>query len=239
MRKILLILIIVLLLILGYTSLTKGIEIGLFKVLSIGQIDNENKKLDSDIEKINTLKDIDYPKKISELKTASDNMEKAKSEYLEYTNLSSDEVILSAMQEKSYTIEFLWTQIGNHATKQGVNLKLEITSSSTGANNVNDLKFTVEGSYIGITNFIYAIENDTELNFRIQNFKLLPYQDTILQATFTVSNIAIQGNTSSQNVSASSSTTATTNSSTNTTNTTTNTIANTVEDTTTNTTNNQ
>ena len=122
-------------------------------------------------------------------------MQTAKSEYLRYTNLSSDEEILDAMEEKSYAIEFLWATLGTHARKEGVNLKFEIISSSTGANDVNDIKFTVDGSYIAITNFIYAIENDTDLNFRIQNFKLLPYEQEILQGTFVVRNIAIQGNT--------------------------------------------
>ena len=42
--------------------------------------------------------------------------------------------------------------------------------------------------------------SNNKLNFRIQNFKLLPYKDEILQATFTVRNISIQGNTSSQSV---------------------------------------
>lgn len=200
MRKILITIIIVLFLALGYVSLTNGIQIGNLQILSIKQIEQKSQDLKTSIEKANTLIDVDYPKKIAELKTAGNRMDTAKSEYLKYTNLSSDKDILSAMEEKSYAIEFLWTKLGTHARKEGVNLKFEIVSSATGANNVNDLKFTVDGSYIAITNFIYAIENNTDLNFRIQNFKLLPYKDEILQATFTVRNIAIQGNTSTQTV---------------------------------------
>lgn len=196
MRKVLLTVIIVLFVVLGYVSLTKGIEIGNIQILGIKQIEDKSQELKTKIEQVNTLIDVEYPKKITELKTASNNMQTAKSEYLKYTNLSSDEEILAAMEEKSYTIEFLWAKIGIHAREEGINLKLEIVNSSTGANNVNDLKFTVDGSYIAITNFIYAIENDADLNFRIQNFKLLPYQEEILQGTFTVRNISIQGNTS-------------------------------------------
>lgn len=205
MRKILLILIIILLLALGYVISVNGIEIGNFRIWSIKQLAESSENIDSKIEEINTLIDIQYPKKISDIKTASNNMKIAKEEYLNYTNLSSDEEILKAMQEESYSIEFLWTKIGNHATSEGVNLKFEIVSSDTGANNTNDLSFTVQGTYIGITNFIYAIENDEELNFRIQNFKLLPYDGDILQGTFTVKNIAIQGNTSNQAVNGSTS----------------------------------
>lgn len=200
MRKVLIIITTILLLVLTYFTVTKGYEIFGLKISSIKQIEEENTKLKAKIEEINTLIDVEYPKKIGELKTASNNLETEKEEYLKYTNMSTDDEILQAMQKKSYAIEFLWTKIGVHAKEEGVNLKFEIVSSSTGANNVNDLKFTVDGSYIGITNFIYSLENDTELNFIIENFKLLPYKNEILQATFTVRNIAIEGNTSSESV---------------------------------------
>lgn len=199
MRKILMILIIVLLCVLCYFTLANGIEIGNFKVSSIKQIEAQSKNLNAKIEEINTLIDVEYPNKMSQLKSASNNMETAKEEYLRYTNLSTDEQILDAMQKKSYTIEFLWTKLGLHARNEGTNLTFEITSSSTGATNASDIKFTVKGSYIAITNFVYAIENDTELNFRIESFKLLPYENEILQATFVVRNISVEGNTLAQN----------------------------------------
>lgn len=199
MRKLLMILIVVLLSVLCYFALTSGVEFADFNISSIKQIETQSKNLNTKIEEINSLIDVEYPKKMTQLKTASNNMKTAKSEYLRYTNLSSDQEILDAMQKKSYTIEFLWTNLGLHARNEGVNLTFEIVSSSTGANNVNDIKFTLQGSYIAITNFIYAIENDTELNFRIENFKLLPHENEILQGTFTVRSIAIQGNTLTQN----------------------------------------
>ena len=198
MRKILMIVIAVLLVVLSYFSLTKGYEVFGVKISSIKQIEENNKELKDKIEEINTLIDTEYPKKIAELKTASNKLQTEKEEYLKYTNMSSDEEILNAMQKKSYAIEFLWAKIGTHARKEGVNLKLEIVASSTGATSVNDLNFTVEGTYIGITNFIYAIENDSNLNFTIENFKLLPSNKQILQGTFTVRNIAREGNTSHQ-----------------------------------------
>lgn len=198
MRKVLIIVIILLLVALGYTMSFNGLEIGKFQIWSVKELSESSKSIDTKIEEINSLIDVQYPKKISDLKSASNNMKTAKEEYLNYTNLSSDEQILRAMQEESYSIEFLWTKIGNHATSEGVNLKFEIVSSSTGGNNVNDINFTVQGTYIGITNFIYAIENDQDLNFRIQNFKLVPNQGNILKGTFVVKNIAIQGNTSGQ-----------------------------------------
>ena len=121
------------------------------------------------------------------------------------------------MQNKSYAIEFLWANIGTHARNEGINLKLEIVSSSSGASDVNDLKFTANGSYIAITNFVYALENDSNLNFRIENFKLVPYtggenrNNEILEGTFMVKNIAIEGNTSNKAVTVNTENTNTTN----------------------------
>lgn len=202
MRKILMIVIIILLLGLGYVTLANGLKIGNLQILSVKQIEEESQKLKTKIEEVNSLIDVEYPKKISELKKANSNMKDSESEYFKYTNLSTDEEILEAMQKKNYTIEFLWATIGTHARNEGINLKFEIVSSSTGGNNANDLKFTAEGSYIAITNFVYALENDTNLNFKIENFKLLPHENEILQATFTVKNITIQGNTSNKTVTA-------------------------------------
>lgn len=199
MRKILMIIIIVLLGVLVYNILANGLEIGSLKILSIREIEDNSKELKRQIEDINTLIDQSYPQKINELNEASKNLQNSKEEYLKYTNLSSDEEIIEAMQNKSYAIEFLWAKIGTHARDEGINLKLEIVKSSTGANNVDDLNFTVYGSYIGITNFIYSLENDTDLNFTIENFKLLPYQGASLQGTFVVRNIGIEGNTSNKN----------------------------------------
>lgn len=191
MRKILLTIIIILLLIFGYFSLFKGIEIGSFKISSIKQIDENNKLLEAKIEQVNTDIDVNYPKKREELNQAIRKIEDAEERYSKETNLSSDQEIQSALEIESFDIEKLWTKLGNHAKAEEVNLKLVINSSSSGGTDTKDLEFTVNGSYVGITNFIYDIEDDDQLNFRIYNYKMLPYQNSILQATFTVKDVRI------------------------------------------------
>lgn len=191
MRKILLMIIIILLLVFGYVSLTKGIQIGGLQISSIMQIDENSKLLETKTEELNSLIDLEYPKKMTELKEASNKMQDAKKKYLDETNLSTDEEIQNALQIESYDIERLWAKLGNHATSEGVNLKLVLNSSLSGSKDTKDLAFTVDGSYIGITNFVYAIEDDSELDFRIYNFKLVPYQNDILQATFLVKDVRI------------------------------------------------
>ena len=198
MRKLLLGVIIFLLIILGINIVTKGIAPFGFKIQSLGQIEESSKDLKNKIEESNRLIDTDFPKKIEELTTANNNMQKVKKEYLEYVNKSSNEQIIAAKTLKSYAIEFLWTKLGTHAREEGVNLTFEIGSG--GNSGGSTLDFIVDGSYIAITNFVYAIENDSDLDFRIQNFKLLPHQGEILEAKFSVSGVTIQGNTARESV---------------------------------------
>lgn len=200
MKKILLILIMILLIVAVYFALSSGISIGNIHVLGIQQIIEANKSLDEKIQELNQSIDVAFPKKMDDLNVASEKFKTAKEEYLNLTNVSSDQEILDAMKQESYTIEYLWARIGNHAKKQGVNIELQIVSNDTGVSGMYNLNFTVDGSYIAITNFISAIENDGELNFRIQGFNLNPNQGNILRSTFTVKNVAIQGNTSTQTV---------------------------------------
>ena len=200
MKKLLLIILIILLCVGVYFAIGKGIKIGEVQVLSMTQISEANSNLNAKIEEVNQLIDLEYPKKMSNLKEASSQMIQAKDEYLKLTNISTDEQILKATRSESYSIEFLWATIGNHATTEGVNLKFEILSNDTGTQGVYNLGFTVDGNYVAIINFISAIENDSKLNFRVQNFKLVPYQQPVLRATFTVKNIGIEGNNSSQAV---------------------------------------
>lgn len=191
MRKILLSIIIVLLLVITYFSLFKGIEIGSLKISSIKQIDENSKLLEEKTLEANNYIDIEYPKKREELKQANDKMQDTKKRYLDETNASSDAEIQSALEIESFDIEKLWTKLGNHAKAEEVNLKLVINNSSSGSTDTKDLSFTVNGSYVGITNFIYDIEDDDQLKFRIYNYKMLPYQNRILQATFIVKDVRI------------------------------------------------
>ena len=201
MKKILLICIILLLCVLTYYSIAQGIEIGQLKVLSVEKIKENNNQLDAKIEETNNLIDIQYPSTLGQLKTASNKLEQAKKEYLNLSSLSSEEDIIKATMEESYDIGLLWTKIGNYARSKGVNVEMAVNATnSAGVKGLYNLNFTVNGTYVSIISFIEAIENDSLLNFRIKGFKLLPFQNSILTATFVVNNIAIEGNTAKTGV---------------------------------------
>jgi uncharacterized protein YdcH (DUF465 family) len=191
MRKLLIMVLIVLLCVLGYFAIFSGISIGSFQILSTSQIKDKNDKLDEEISQIETDRETTYPNKTSELKKETTTMMDAKKTYLDLASVSTESELKEANQEETYLIEFLWTKIGNHATNEGVKLKLDVVSGDTGESDVHNLNFTVTGHYIAIINFISAIENDSKLGFRIENFKMVPGGDD-LTATFTTTGIRIK-----------------------------------------------
>ncbi|MNS86949.1 hypothetical protein D3C72_1208710 [compost metagenome] len=88
-------------------------------------------------------------------------------------------------------MEYLWAQIDGHAKKEGVKIKFQLTTNMT-ASGTYDIGFTVTGGYVGITDFVYDIENDSKLGFKIENFKLVPGgSESELIATFTCKEISI------------------------------------------------
>lgn len=209
MKNILISVISILLTVIIIICMFRGISIGQFKILSIPEIKASSMKLDSEIEELNNLKNVTYKKKLNDLQSSIKNLTSAKQSYLDLASISTDTEIQQANQEQTYAMEFLWNKVGTYATNQGLALTWNVVS--TGVNNKYTLNFTITGSYIGIINYIYSLENDSELAFRIENFKIVSagaassnsnsnsnsstQDNTKVTATFTVSNIGIKEET--------------------------------------------
>lgn len=198
MRKILILILIILLGVMCYNTITGGLQIAGFSVMGIGEIKQENEKLDKTIEEAQNLEETDYQAKLNEIKTASKEMQSKKANYEELKQYSSEQELLNAGQSERYNVEVLWTKVGNYATENGVVPKMEILSSSTSTPNANDLKITATGNYIAITDFVRDIEDDAKLGFTIEEFELVPVSSgdgSNLQATFRVRDIFINQDT--------------------------------------------
>ena len=216
MKKMIIILAIVLIGILAYYTFAQGLIIGPYKVLGIQGVQAESNALSEKIIEASKLTSSEYPKQISDLTDVAQELLTQRSNYESLVNISTDSEVEQAIQSKRYEIEFLWGKIGTHATAEGVTLKFEVIKNSAGED-IYDLKFAATGSYVGITDFIQDLEDDDKLNFRIENFKLVPATITtvlvdntnpnmpntntpqtttaettdVLQATFVVKGIAI------------------------------------------------
>lgn len=196
MKKLLLSTIFILLIILAGITVVKGMEIGKLKVLGITEIRAENDQLDATLKDATKLASTDYQKNINDLNGEVKKLEAEKTRYEEMVSVSTESEIEAANQSYNYTLDMLYTRIGNHAKAEGIsNLTIALTKNSSGIQNVYDINFTAVAAYVEIEEFITDIEDDSKLGFKIENFKMSPSSQTgsLVQATFTCRNITITG----------------------------------------------
>lgn len=191
MRKFLILLLLILLIVLAYFTMFQGLSISTFQVLGVSQIIELNNDLTNKINETNKKIKSDLQSKKSELNQNVELLLTNKESYYKLANISTENEINKANTEEMYNIEYLWVKIGRHARKEGVNLKLDIKEGTAGDKITKDLNFTVVGKYVGIIEFISAIEEDSELNFRVNDFILTPDGEN-LKATFNVTDIKIK-----------------------------------------------
>ena len=170
-------------------------------------------------------------------------LEEVKEQYHDLVVVDTESGEEAVPQLEKYEIEYLWTQIGNHAKEEGVTLKINVEksfdpatvettqkedgeqeneettenndnknnivddiignmsaatveSTSTGAADEKDeanydLMFEASGSYVSVADFIYAIENDSSLGFKIEDFEMTGSSKTVT-ARFTCKDIRIK-----------------------------------------------
>lgn len=190
MRKLLISALIVILIAIFALMAASGINIGKFKIASVSEIADENKKLDSDIENLNKTIETDYVSAKSNLDASFKKLQTSKQKYQDAIRYSTEEEIKAANQSEKYEIGYLWTKIGLYATKNSVVMQANVSSGSVSG--LYNISFTAIGDYISISEFIYAIEDDSKLGFRIEDFTLSPNTgNEQLQATFVIRNVAI------------------------------------------------
>lgn len=191
MKKLLMLILIALLLTLSIYIGLNGFQVGNIEVLSYTGMQTKNKELDLKIQECSKLAEKEYKQAITTVQESSKKLEQAKKDYEEMTSISSEDDIQVASQIERYEVEALWVKLGNHATSEGAILKMDIVQGNS--NDTYNLKFTVNGSYISITDFISDIENDSTLGFQIEEFKISSSgTGDDLQATFVCKDISIK-----------------------------------------------
>ena len=226
MKKLLILILIALLLALVGIVGFNGFQIGSLEILGIRDIQDRSAELDEKIQEAGKLAQKDFEQAVKEVEDNSKKLKETKQEYLDMTAVSSESDVQSAAQLETYEIETLWVKLGNHATNEGATMKMDVLKGDNTTQNTYNLKFTVNGSYISITDFISDIENDETLGFKIEEFKLVPSSNTTsdLQATFVCKNISIKDiNETTPVIQSNTNNTTNSTNSTNTTNTTNNT----------------
>ena len=228
-RKILMSVLTILLAVLTYFTISNGVSIGSFKTLGLKGLKEQDSQIQSKVETASSLTSSEYPSKLSELNQNAKNLLSKKEEYTDLTTYSTDDQIQAANELQEYEVEYLWAEVGKYATKEGIKIKMDISTASSGGQSADgrkmyDLNFTAEGAYIGIALFLSDLQDDSFLEFKIENFALAKGESTEnLKATFVVKDVPIKIDNLSANTSTDSDTTGTaTNTTNNTTNSTTN-----------------
>lgn len=197
MKKIILVLIILIVSIFAYATITIGFSISGVKILSLQNIKDKNNELDNKITELDTLKNKTYPTEMSNLSAAGKELISTKNEYLNLISFGEDSDIQNISEYKKYEIEVLWIDIGNHATENNVKLNFSIAQSSNGTPNMCDIIFEGSGEYTNISDFISDVEKDDKLNFSIEGFELEPTGSqneksrSILSFKFKVKDVSI------------------------------------------------
>ena len=167
-----------------------GIEIGNFKILSISQIIEKNDSVNEKISEASKLTSVDYPERIEALNKTFDSYTIQKQKYQDLAGVSegkSEEIY----ETKQYDISYLWRVLGKYATNRGLTLGIDVQKST---NNLYNFSFSLNGTYVDIIQFITDIENNSDLYFRIYNFKMSG-SGTTITATFKVEDINIDPST--------------------------------------------
>lgn len=207
MKKLLISIIGIIILIIIIVSAVNGVRILNFSIYSIKNIKAAGENLDKKIEEANTEENQNYAKAINDINESVKNLENIKKKYEEKINSLGLNSELGITQIEKYKIEYLWNKIGSYARKEGIRIDLDIQETTIAE--TYTINFSLNGPYVGITDFLYDIENDDELNYKVKNFKVIPTTNTvtstsgqttettdttILNATFTVENIIINFN---------------------------------------------
>lgn len=195
MRKILISILLLALLAIFSLMVLSGVTIGGVTVgHSVREVINKNDELDKSIAALDTKIKTEYQTSKGNLESSFTKLQTEKQSYKSAIAYTTEEELKKANTTEQYKMDYLWTNIGGYASKNGVVLKLDVSYGSSGLPNQYNMSFTATGEYLSISEFVYAVEKDPNLGFRIEEFALVPYSENSLQATFIIKNIPIDPN---------------------------------------------
>ena len=189
MRKILIGLLIILLAVLLGKTIVDGFPAENLEVYGMEEIKKSSEELADKIEEVTTLVSVTYPQKMASLNEGIRSLKSSKERYLEKVEYSSSEEIQQANTVETYDAGFLWVILGNYATREGLVAQYSFQTNG----NLYDIEFNLVGTYTGVIEFLYSVENDQALRFKIEDFALAPSNSeaTELVATFKVKGVLI------------------------------------------------
>ena len=175
MKKLLMIVLLILLLIITSFLVLKNISIAGWTSKNIKNIEDVNKQLEEQIGIAIQKNEQEHPQSIERLEESIKQFKTTKEKYENKIKYISGDVELGVMQINRYKIEALWIALENHAKEENVELLLNVVQNSSLENSYN-LEIAVVGEYNSIVDFLYDIEKDDELGFKVENFEMHQYR---------------------------------------------------------------
>lgn len=174
-------------------SLFSGLNIFGIRVLSLKDI--TSKKQEVKLAKTNLdLEKTKYDVLESKLNTEKQEFNTEKNKY-EAISDETVNIINNLNTKEKYSIEYIWIKLGNYAKLNNLSIVVaEPGNTLNSEEKVQDnsiFKIQVSGSYTSVASFIYNIENDDELKFRLDNIKMEYVSGVNIRATFDVKDIVI------------------------------------------------
>ena len=195
MRKLLLTIVVCLLLIYTAFFMVRGINAINFK--GFMDLREKNQQLEDGILDLYNASNKKFKDAQTDQKKAINNLVEKRTEYENQATLSNYQTSSYVTQTESYDVEYLWTKLGNYASDEkcslsvNVSFETEIEMSEDKKLELYNLQFTVAGSYAGVTDFIYDVENDSKLGFEIEEFQMSGSGTDGVIAVFTCKEIPI------------------------------------------------
>lgn len=190
------------------------VDFVLFKNLSIAGIQEKKMSVETLMQK-QTQEEQNNSNAKSTLQKSKNSFDVAKQEY-ENIDESTITIVQEATKEVKYFIEYLWIVLGNYANANGVDIAIitpgstvvQSTDSTTNTNAGNTadtnaeasgslspltsgVKISVKGRYANVADFVFDVENDKSLKFKLDNIKMTYSGNNQITATFDVLSLSV------------------------------------------------
>ena len=194
--------------------LTTDTDLLFIKNLSIAGISNRKEEVEV-LKAEQTIEENNYSVAKNNLENTKNNFDVQKEKY-DTTEESTKQLVKDAIVDEQYFIEYLWIILGDYATIN--NLDLDVVtpgsySEGLGINYANPdttdltmknsdhtnptrnedrIKIVVTGRYANVADFVFDVENDKNLRFKLDNINMTYSGENEIEAVFDVLSFSVK-----------------------------------------------
>jgi len=170
-----------------YIMINNGLQVSNIEILPYSEIISKSNEVKNKLSEINKLNKEDLISATNKVNEEIAGFTAKKTEYEDLEAKASKEEIAEANKKQEYLLDYLWIVIGNYANDN--NVKFKMTTDDVNLR----INFDITGSYISIINFIYDLENDSNLRFNLNGIQLASSSSAdTTKASFSVDGVTVK-----------------------------------------------